>query len=179
MKHYEEYLNINNRKGLPRSYWFNQIIRWFTILFALFAIIYAGWLIFNKVDANSDTFTKVVPFVIIFFGVNSLLRNLFSLNKLLFTTKSLKMEYLIRKPVVINWDNIISLKSKIARQKLLQITYTDETGKERVHELNLAFPKILEILNAIIELCPQAKLDDFMDSIAVGERKEETTEKSE
>ncbi|MCF7919897.1 MAG: hypothetical protein K9N06_08285 [Candidatus Cloacimonetes bacterium] len=170
MKHYEEYQNINQRKGLPRSYWFNQFIRWFTILFASFAIAYAFWLIFKRIDADSSTFNKVVPFLIIFFAINSLLRNLFSLNRLLFTEQSLTLTYLLRKNVNIPWLKISSIKMTPARQKLLKITWLDDENREMNHEMTLAFPRMLEIINAIVEMCPQVELDEFLDSVVISDR---------
>src|SRR6056297_3285695 len=104
MNHFKEYQNINQRKGFPRSYWFSPIIRWFTLLFSVFAIVYALWLIFTQLNADSTTFAKIIPFLVLFFALNSLLRNLFSLNRLRFTEKALEMHFLARKKVVIPWD---------------------------------------------------------------------------
>lgn len=170
MKNYEQYININARKGLPRSYWFNQPIRWFTIAFALFAIVYAGWLIFTKIEADASTFTKVVPFIIIFFAVNSLLRNFLTLNRIYFSKDYLRLEYLLRKKVEIKWESIISIKLLSARQKLLTISYSDDKDEAKTQDLTMAFPKMLEILNAMLELCPQAELDDFMQGVIVADR---------
>ncbi|MCF7911181.1 MAG: hypothetical protein K9M99_01530 [Candidatus Cloacimonetes bacterium] len=168
MNHYEEYLNINERKGFPRSYWFNQLIRWFTIIFSWLAIFYGGWLILNKTNADSSTFTKIVPFLIIFFALNSLLRNLFTINRLIFREDSLEFTYLLKKNVIIMWQDFVSIKLIKARQRILDISYFGDGGEIKVHELTLAFPKMLEILNAIIEMVPQAELDEFVSSVAVG-----------
>lgn len=170
MNHYQEYININQRKGFPRSYWFNQFIRWFTVIFALLAIIYAGWLIFTKINTDSTTFTKVVPFLILFFALNSLLRNLFSLNRIIFKKDKIEFQYILRKSVVIFWQDISSIKLANSRQKILNIKYKkSDTDQNAIQELTLAFPKMLEILNSILEMTPQAELDDFMKSVAIDE----------
>jgi ABC-type multidrug transport system fused ATPase/permease subunit len=170
---YEEYQNINAKKGFPRSYWFSPIIRWFTVFFSVFAIAYALRLIFTKINADSSTFTKLVPFLIIFFALNSLLRNLFTLNRLRFKENCLEFHYLMKKTVIINWTDFISIKLRNARQRILDIKYKDHNGNTKTHELTLAFPKMLEILNAIIEMTPQIALDEFMNSIVIAPEKEE------
>jgi ABC-type multidrug transport system fused ATPase/permease subunit len=179
MTNLEEYLNINERKKLPRSYWFNPFIRWFTILFSVFAVVYGVWMIFNGVYSDSPTIKKVLPFLIIFFASNSLLRNLFTLNRVLFAQQYLRLDYLLRKSVVIKWQNFRSIRMQTPRHKILRITYTDDEGRERSHEFSLAFPHILEILNAMIELCPQVELDDFMESIVIADRKKEAASTTE
>ncbi len=168
MNNLQEYQNINQRKGFPRSYWFNQFIRWFTIIFSFLAITYAFWIIFTRINTDSSNFIKIVPFLIIFFALNSLLRNLFTLNRLVFRLDCLEFHYLLRKTFYIAWEDFISIKMIRARQRILDITYRKSEG-EAVQELTLAFPKMLEILNAIIEMTPQVKLDDFMESIVIGE----------
>ena len=180
MNNYQQYLNINERKGFPRSYWFNQAIRWFTILFSGLAIIYGGWLIVNKVNVDSSTFTKVVPFLVIFFALNSLLRNLFTINRLIFRAEGIEFTYLLKKNVYIPWQDFVSIKLIKARQRILDISYTGNEGEIKVHELTLAFPRMLEILNAIIEMVPQAELDDFVSSVAVSEgEKQKQAEKQD
>lgn len=168
MNHYQDYLKINERKGFPRSYWFNQPIRWFTLLFSAMAIVYAGWLIFTKINTDSNTFTKVVPFLILFFALNSLIRNLFTLNRFVFKEDGLELHYLLRKNISILWKEIVSMETGTGRQKLLKITYK-RNNENKIQELPLAFPKILEILNAVMELTPDAQLDEFMQSIKIAD----------
>jgi len=176
MSNFQEYLNINERKGFPRSYWFNRFIRWFTIIFSILAIAYAGWLIFNKLDIDSSNFTKLVPFLIIFFALNSLLRNLFTLNRLIFRQEGIEFVYLLKKNVYIPWVDFVSIKLTKARQKILDVHYSGSDGEMKLQELTLAFPNMLEILNAIIEMVPQAELDDFVGSIAVAREEKRKAE---
>lgn len=167
MNHYQEYIDINKRKGLPRSYWFNPVIRWFTLLFSIFAIVYSLFLIFTRLNADSSTLTKAVPFLILFFALNSLLRNIFSLNQLHFTESHLEMKYLALKKVIIPWESFVSLKLGNARQKRLVIKYRKADGSVVSQDLTFAFPKMLEILNSILELTPEIELDEFMQSVMI------------
>ncbi|MDP8209359.1 MAG: hypothetical protein P9M05_01005 [Candidatus Stygibacter australis] len=176
MSKFQEYLNINERKGFPRSYWFNRFIRWFTIIFSFLAIVYAGWLIFNKVDADSSAFTKLVPFLIIFFALNSLLRNLFTLNRLIFRQEGMEFTYLLKRNVYIRWEDFVSIKLTKARRRILDVHYRGSDGELKLQELTMAFPNMLEILNAIIEMVPQAELDDFVGSIAVAKEEKRKAE---
>jgi len=179
MSNFQEYLNINERKGFPRSYWFNRFIRWFTIIFSFLAIIYAVWLNFNKVHTDSSNFTKLVPFLIIFFALNSLLRNLFTLNRLIFRQGGVEFAYLLKRNVYIPWKDFVSIKLTKARQKILDVHYRGSDGELKLQGLTLAFPNMLEILNGIIEMVPQAVLDDFVGSIAVAKEENRKAENNE
>ena len=89
MSRLENIIDINKRKGFPRVYRFNQFIRWFTLSFGILAIAYSFWLIFTKVNIDSSKFQQFVPFAIMFLALNSVFRNLFSLNSIRFQKDSI------------------------------------------------------------------------------------------
>lgn len=159
-------IDINEKKGFPRKYYFNQFIRWFTIILAIGAIVYAFWTIFYKIDAESSKFIKIAPFVIIFFAANSLIRNLTSINIVTFTEKAISFSFLIKKRVTINWADFRKMSYGEGRQRVVFIEY-DNNGEPAKFQMSLAFPKMLEILNSIAEICPDIEYDEFLDKIII------------
>jgi len=111
MKKFEAYnlIDINKKKGFPRTYRFNQFVRWLVIFLSILAIAYAIYYIFNAIDQDSSTLKKIVPFIIIFLAIHSLLRNLFSLNSILFLSEGIEFRYIANKSVFIRWEIIIKL----------------------------------------------------------------------
>ncbi len=164
-----EYLEINKTKGLPRTYKFNQFIRWFTLVFALLAIAYSVWLIFNKVDSDSSKFAQFVPFAIMFLALNSFLKNLFSLNKIKLTTQLISFRYLGKKSVNISWESLVKMELNEGKRKMIRLKYNVE-NVEKSLEYTLSFPKPLEIANSIAEMAPQIELDEFMTAVVITDK---------
>jgi len=158
---------INLRKKFPRSYRFNAFIRWFTLIFATAAIVYSVWLIFNKIEADSSKLVKIVPFLIIFFASNSLMRNLFSLNTIVFKKNEIVFRFLARKSVRISWKSIRKMELEDARHKMIKISFEADDGKDKIFRFSLSFPKMLEIINGIAEMSPQTEFDQFLQNVIV------------
>ena len=171
MKRYDTYnlIDINEKKGFPRTYRFNQFIRWFVIFLSLFAITYSIFYIFTEIDAESSTFRKIVPFVIIFFAANSLFRNLFSLNSIRFTRSGIEFCYIASKSIpIIHWENIRKLALHPGKVRAIKLTYhINEQQKELI--FTMTFPNMLEIINSIAEMCPHLEYDEFMKNVTLTE----------
>ncbi len=159
-------IDINEAKGFPRKYRFNQFIRWFVIVFGIAATIYAFWTIFERIDADSSKVIKIAPFVIIFFAFNAVLRNLFSINVITFTESDLIFSFILKKKVIIPWSSIKSMSYGIGRQRSVVIEY-DKDGELTKFSMLLGFPRMLEILNSIAEMCPDIEYDDFLEKIII------------
>lgn len=162
-------ININERKGLPRVYRFKRFIRWFTIFLATAAIIYAIWLIFSKVNVESSKFVKFVPFAIMFLALNSLIKNLFTLNKIVLTKKAIFFKYLSKKGTKIEWASIEKIELNDAKRKMIKILYLED-NKEKVFEFPISFPNMLEIINSIAEMCSELEYDDFIKNVIISEK---------
>ena len=169
MKKIDNLIDINKRKGFPRVYRFNQFLRWFVIIFALAAIAYAVLIIFTLLDADSSKFQKIVPFVIIFLAGNSLMRNLFNVNSILFTEEKVVFCYLARKSVKIYWNSLKKMELNKSRTRTVKLSYQKD-GEEKSFIFILSFPNILEILNSIAEMCPQLVFDEFMEKIIISDK---------
>jgi hypothetical protein len=171
-------IDINKKKGFPRVYKFNAFARWFTIILSLFAIFYAIWYVFAAVDANTAFFRKIIPFVIIFFAANSLFRNLFSLNSILFKQDEIVFRFIMPKDVHISWQNIDKLSLYEGKSRAIQIEYT-EGERKRTLVITMNFPNMLEIINSIAELCPELELDDFMKNVVISDKEKQKIMKDE
>lgn len=178
MKNVYDLMSINDQKGLPRSYRFNQFIRWFTIFLATAAIAYSIWLIFSKVNADSSKFAQFVPFAIMFLALNSLLKNIFSLNSIRFTKDFIKFNYLAKKGKKIFWKNIKKLSLNDAKRKMIRIHYL-ENEEEQIFEFPIAFPKMLEIINSIAELCEDVEYDEFVQNVIIDKTTKDKVEKND
>ncbi|MFC1887718.1 hypothetical protein ACFLYK_02810 [Candidatus Cloacimonadota bacterium] len=162
-------ININGRKGLPRKYKFNYLLRWTTLFFGVAALIYAFWLIFFKIYADSPRFYKFVPFILIFLSASSIMKNLFSLNTILLSRDNVKFKFLGRKSVSIQWGWIYKMTFGGRKQRVINIFYR-ENNTEKKFLLQLAFPNMLEILNSMAELCEDVEYDDFLESVLISDK---------
>lgn len=166
MTRINDLIDINKKKGLPRTYWFNQFIRWFTLLLGSAVIIYSIWVIFYRINAESSTFYKVIPFVIIFLALNSVLRNLLSINSIKLTDKEIIFRFLARRAVRIPWLDLVKLSLRDTRPRGINFHYRIEKG-DRIFLMLLTFPRIVEIVNSIAELCPHLQYDQFMSNVII------------
>lgn len=169
MKDLGEFLDINKTKGLPRTYKFNQFIRWFTLIFATLAIAYSIWLIFYKVDSSSPKFAQFVPFAIMFLALNSFLKNLFSLNKIKLTQEIISFQYLGKKSVNIKWGWLKKMELNEDKRKMIRLKYIVD-DVEKSLQYTLSFPKPLEIANSIAEMAPQIEFDEFMAAVVITDK---------
>jgi len=159
-------LDINKKKGFPRTYRFNGFIRWFTIILSFLVICYAIWFILTAIDAQTGTFKKIVPFIIIFLAGNSLFRNLYSLNYIDFHEDKIIFGYLLAKKVVIRWEKITKMSVYSGKAKAVVLEYNID-GQKKQLIFTMGFPHMLEILNSIAEQCPGIEYDSFMQNIII------------
>ena len=159
-------IDINKTKGFPRKYKFNSFARWFTLLMGLLAAFYAFVIIFTKLNPDSNTFHKALPFMILFLAATSIMKNLFSLNSVKFEEDGITFNYLGKKAVKVDWQNIKKMHLEDARRRAVKLTFATEQADRSV-EFTLGFPNILEIINAMAEMCPDMELDEFMDKVVI------------
>lgn len=159
-------VDINKTKGFPRKYKFNSFARWFTLLMGLLAVFYAFVVIFTKLTPDANSFHKALPFIILFLAATSIMKNLFSLNSVKFEEDGVTFNYLGKKAVKLEWHKIERMYLEDARRRAVKVTYATEHADRSV-EFTLGFPNILEIINAIAEMCPEMELDEFMDKVVI------------
>ena len=166
MKKFESLVDINKRKGFPRTYRINQFFRWFTFSFGVMAVIYALWVILCKVDGDSSKVIKFAPIIIVLLASNSVIRNLFTLNSMKLFEDKIQFGYLGKKTVRVNWESFTKMELTEGKRKAVRLVYM-ENGEEKDFRFFLSFPHILEVINSIAEMAPNMELDDFMKTIVV------------
>ena len=70
----------------------SQSFRYFALIMGILLIIYSIFVIFTKLNENTSTFMKIVPFIA-FLALDSITRNLFSLNKITINEQELKLTF--------------------------------------------------------------------------------------
>lgn len=151
---------------LPKRYVFPKFSRYFALIMSALLIAYGIFVIFTKLDENASTFFKIVPFFIIFLALDSLSRNLFSLNTVCINEEVFQMKYIAKKNITIPWLRMIKIELYKGKAKGFNIYYT-ENGEEKKQFLTMQFPKMIEILNLIVYLAPHIEYDEFVQSLAI------------
>ncbi len=150
---------------LPKTFHFNPALRWFTILLGFMASGYSAYVIITKITLESSGATKIIPFVIIFFAMTSLMRNLITLNTVRLEETRVIFGCILKKAIAINWTDIYKIHFQASRYKAFRIYYK-ENGEEKMYLLTISFPKMVEIINMIVQKCPHAETDEFVDNVA-------------
>ena len=162
-----ELTSINERKGLPRSYRFNPFLRWTTMLFAALALGYSIYVLLSgRITADTSTFYKVVPFIIMFLAVNSLWKNLISLNSIRFEPSRIRFSCLLLPAVNIGWSEMRRMEFIEGRMRLIRLHF-ERDGEMKKHEFSINFPNMLEIINSIDEMAPHIEADSFLENVLV------------
>ncbi len=172
----ETLIDINKKKGFPRTYRFNPLVRWFTLLLGLAVISWAVFLIFVKIGTETKFFFKIAPFLIIFFAANSVLKNLFSLNTIVFKKEKITFHFLGRKSTSICWSSLKKMELDDGKHKKIILTYL-EKEIEKKFSFTLSFPKMMEIVNSIAEICPEMSYDKFMKNVIISDKEREKVKK--
>lgn len=166
-------ININERKGFPRKYKFRQGMRWFTLILGILVVSYSVWMIFTKIYSDSSNLIKYIPFAILFLALNSVIKNLFSLNSILFEMDKISFQFIGKKAVRIKWQTIKKLELNDAKRKMIRIVYESENG-DKTFEFPIIFPNMLEIVNSIVEMTPNAELDEFIGNVVISDKEKNT-----
>jgi hypothetical protein len=152
------------------TFTFPKFTRYFTLIMGIAIICFFIFFIFTKIDSNTSTFKKIVPFIIIFLAFDSVSRNVLSLNKVKIYDKHISFTFLLKKNVNINWEDIKKIESVTNKLRYFIINYEiDNTAKKFIYPMS--FPNTIEILNLIKEFAPAAEFDDFAGSLII-EKKE-------
>ncbi len=128
-------------------------------------IVYSLYFLLFVVNAEAPVFYKIVPFVILFVGLDSILRRITSLNSISFLEDHLKMGYIAKKSIIIPYDSIqsIDLLRKVTYNML--ISYRDERGESKQISTPASFPHILEIMLNVADMAEQAVIPEKMQGI--------------
>lgn len=132
------------------------------IAITLTLAIYSVYFLTRYVNQDTPLIAKLIPIMILFVALNSLVRHVTSLNSLIFAPECLWLRFILKPSIAIEYKNIESLKLQRTLMYYLFLTYRDSKGNKRVYKTSAGFPKMLEIMYNIAEMSPQIVLDDHL-----------------
>ncbi len=159
-------LNIRSVRGrMPVRYRVNPITRGFGIIAN---ILISGWclyVLFTYVKADSAWWIKILPLVVLFFSLDTLLRHLTSLNSVVFTPECLWLRYILKPSVAIEYDRITSMELRKAITYHVFLGFTDRKGNKRIIKTQASFPRMIEIMYNIADLAPQIVMNEDLNKM--------------
>lgn len=159
-------LNIASVKGrMPVRYRMHPGVRIPMIVGALLIAAWCLYVLFNHVSSETKLFYKILPLMVLFIALDSALRHLTSLNSVIFTPECLWLRFLLKPAIAIPWANISSLEFRKVLTYYVFLTYQDARGKQKIFKTSASFPKILEIMYNIADLCPQLVMNDELNKM--------------
>lgn len=170
-------IDINKRKGLPRSYRFNPFIRWFTLLISFLIIAYAVMFFFSLTYEHSFL-QKIFPFLLLLLVFNSVYKNLFTLNSVKILEDKVIFNCLGLKKIEINLEDIKRVILTGQRSKSIKVFFESE-GKPCTFYIPATFPNLIEILNSIAEMNKEIEFDDFLSKIIISKNVNEKKHNSD
>lgn len=150
------------RSSLPVRYRYSPFIRIFMLAFACLVFAYTLYFLLAVVNADTPMFFKLLPLGIMFVCLDSILRQVTSLNSVIFLQDSIRFTYMAKKNVEIPYDSIISLDLFKHITYYMHLRYRDADGHEQLFKTPASFPKVLEIILNIADLAPNVKVTGIL-----------------
>lgn len=152
------------RNELPATYHYSLWMRLIMLIVALVICLYALFFFVRFVSSDTPIFFKVLPLIILFVALDSVFKQLTSLNRVTFYEDKICFGFLGKPKVVIPYDNIssIDLNKQISFSIILKYRDGD---KEKIFKTSASFPKILEILLNLADFAPNAQLNQLLGKV--------------
>ena len=147
---------------LPVRYRFSPVVRIFMLSLSTLICAYSLYFLIRFVKADTPTFFKMLPLVIMFVALDSIFRQTTSLNSVLFLSDRIKLSYLLKPSIEIPYSEIVSMKLERRITFYFLLAYNDSKGIKKQFKTAASFPKMLEIILNIADLSPQVQLNEFM-----------------
>jgi hypothetical protein len=145
---------------LPVHFRYSPFLRGFMISVSSFVSVYTLYFLIRYVDAATPLFFKLLPLFIMFVAMDNCFKHLTTLNKVSFYADSVHYSYLLKRKVVIPYTSVLHMELRRHIGYMLQLRYSDLNGKEQLFSSPASFPKTLEIMLILADLCPNIKLSD-------------------
>jgi len=153
------------KNKLPVVYRYHQGFRWFMILLSFLMIVYSLYFMFTFVGSQTPVFYKVMPLIICFVGLDSILRKITSLNSITFLDDKLIFGFIAKRNIRIPYDGIQSLDLLRKVTYYMLISYHDEKGRLRQIKTPASFPHVLEVIFNVADLAKSAVIPEKMQGI--------------
>jgi len=147
---------------IPISYRYNPWIRYPMLLISSSVIVYTVYFLVLQINQNTPLLMKIIPFIILYVALDSILRHIASLNSVTFTPDMLILGFLAKRSIRIPYDRIIRFEIMRKITLYLILFYADEDGRERTFRTNLSFPNMIKVLMGIEDMAPQLQIDEKM-----------------
>ncbi|MDD4309782.1 MAG: hypothetical protein PHO32_05335 [Candidatus Cloacimonetes bacterium] len=152
--------SIKNR--LPVRYRYSPLVRAFMLSLSAVIFAYSIFFLVRFVNADTPKFFKILPLMITFVALDSILRQTTSLNCVYFYKDRIQFSYLLKRKLEIPYNSILTMQLDRKITYSLKIGYTNSAGVKQQFKTPASFPKILEIILNIADLSPNVELNDFM-----------------
>jgi len=153
------------RDRIPVLYRYNPLARWLLIGISLLIVIYCVYFMLRFISSETPIFYKLLPLIIGFIALDSILRKVTSLNSVLFESGRLRLGFIAKTPVVIPYESIRALDLRRKITYYLVINYDDAKGKQRTFTTPASFPLILEVIVNIADLAHSAVIPETMKNL--------------
>ncbi len=154
-------LIINSVRGhMPIRYRYHRYARPIMVAISVLMAVYIVFILFTRVDANTPNMGKLLAFAILYIALDSFMRQVTSLNQVIFTQECLWLRFVLRPSIPILWESIDTLQLRKQFTYYLLIGYKDLKGRRKIFKTKASFPKIMEIIYNISDLAPNAVLNE-------------------
>ncbi len=148
------------RDLIPISYRYNQWIRFTMLLISTCVMAYTIFFLALQMHQEAPLLMKIIPFVVLYVAIDSILRHLTSLNSVTFTSDSLVLGFLAKHSIRIPYEMINRFEIIRKITMYLVLYYNDDNGKERTFQTNLSFPNMIKILMGIEDVATHVNIDE-------------------
>ncbi len=144
----------------PIHFRYSPLLRGIMIIFAGLVSVYSLYFLIVVVNADTPLFFKLLPLIIMFVSLNSALKHLTALNCVSFLEDRIRYSYITKRKVEIKYSDVLYMELRKQITYTVQIRYRNEKGEEKLFITPASFPRTLEIMLIIADLCPNIKLSD-------------------
>ncbi|HOC95265.1 MAG TPA: hypothetical protein PK802_05250 [Candidatus Cloacimonadota bacterium] len=173
-------LNISSVKGrMPVRYRLHPLSRLPFLAISIAVAAWCLWVLFNRISSETPSFFRILPLVVLFIALDTAVRHLTNLNSVIFAPECLWLRFILRPSIAIPYERIQGMEFRKSITYYVYLKYTDARGRDRLFKTNASFPKMLEIMYNIADLCPQIQMNDELAKLVQVMQRIKDSERSE
>jgi len=148
---------------MTKLYKVGALGRYFTFFLGVLLVAYSCYIIFARLTADAPILMKFIPFAILFFAINSVIKNFLGLNKLMISENELTLFFLFGREKAIPYQQMESLilGPETSRIKKIMLGY-HENGRQKILIIPKNIQNILEFLAELAQHAPHIQCDKYM-----------------
>lgn len=147
-----------------KRYRFHPLVRFLMLAIASLTFCLSLYFIFLIIPRYSPVslFFKILIIIILFISGNTVYKHLTALNSVIIREERLELTFLLRKRIVIPWENLVGMEIYKSVKHYWRLKYKDDKGNIKQITTALAFPGIWDILLTIQDRKPDLELNDLL-----------------